>query len=294
MKDSGKDNLTYQTAEGGWLEATIDSASRFIQFATDLLEMTRTLYPGQIAYMFRGQARSDWLLKPTLLRALPAETSEADLLRMEDMAFRSFIAQAHLYVSPPALPPANQSGYLVSWWALMRHHFGPTRLLDWTESPHVAAYFAVSELLDQDGTIWVVQSKYLTDAAKNSGGVLNQGCDQVAYFRDVGHPQIVEPLAPPLKTDRMAAQRGLFTVSRSVIAEHSGGILNTLGEPKGTGDELLFAKLIIPRDTKRELRRQLAYMNLTAINLFPGVDGLGRSVTETIELFGPLADGDRG
>ena len=65
-------------------------------------------------------------------------------------------------------------------------------------------------------------------------------------------------------------------MSRNVIVEHSRGILNTLGQPKGRGGELLFAKLIIPGDIKRELRRQLAFMNLTAITLFPGVDGLGR------------------
>ena len=287
-----KEDLTYVTVEGGWLEATVKSANQFVQFAIDLLDKTKTRYPGQIAYVFRGQPRSAWALKPTLLRALPAETDEGDSLRMESMAFDNFIAQAHLYVNPPTLPPANQTQYLVSWWALMRHHFGPTRLLDWTESPYVAAYFAVSELLDEDGAVWMVQSKHLSDAAKGKGGVLKQESDQVSYFRDVEHPQIVEPLHPTLKSDRMAVQKGLFTVSRNIIVEHSRGILNTIGQPKGRGGELLFAKLIMPGDIKRGLRRQLAYMNLTASTLFPGVDGLGRSVTEAIELFEPTAHSD--
>ena len=177
MSDS-KEVLTYATVEGGWLEAAVNSANQFVQVAIDLIDKTKTQYPGQIAYVFRGQPRSDWALKPTLLRALPAETDEGDSLRMESMAFQNFIAQAHLYVNPATLPPADQTHYLVSWWALMRHHFGPTRLLDWTESPHVAAYFAVSELLDQDGAVWVVQSKRLSDAAKGKGGVLKHESDQ--------------------------------------------------------------------------------------------------------------------
>lgn len=202
----------------------------------------------------RAQPKSDWSLRPTLLRALPAGITEGDSLKMEDMAFRTFIAQAHLYVNPTALPPANQKHYLVSWLALMRHHFGPTRLLDWTESPYVAAYFAVSDLLDQDGAIWKVQSKRLQDAAKEKGGVLEQGVDQKHYFRDVGLPQIVELLHPPQMSDRMAAQKGLFTVSRNVLVDHSQGILNTLGELEAPGGNLLFAKLVIPSQTKRDLR----------------------------------------
>ena len=283
--DSQKAKPQYELAATGWLEATIESVSQFSEFVTNLVADTKTQYPGQVAYAFRGQTRSDWLLKPTLLRVLPSDTSEGDTLRMEGMAFRSFLAQAHLYVSPSVLPPPNQSGYLVSWWALMRHHFAPTRLLDWTESPYVAAYFAVSELLDEPGAIWMVQSKCLADSAREKGGILQAESDQVPYFREVGNPQIVEPLFPPLKTDRMAAQKGLFTVSRSVVVEHSQGILNTIGAAGEKGSDLLFAKLIVPSDIKRDLRRHLAYMNLTAINLFPGVDGLGRWVAESVELF---------
>ena len=167
----------------------------------------------------------------------------------------------------------------------MRHHLAPTRLLDWTESPYVAAYFAVSEYLDHDGAVWLFQTKYLNDRAAVKGGVLKAETEQDRYFRELGHPQIVEPLHPAQKSDRMAAQRGLVTVSRHVMLEHSTGILTTLGGPESEGGEMLFAKLIMPSEIKLALRRQLALMNVTAINLFPGADGLGRSVTETLQLF---------
>ena len=207
------------------------------------------------------------------------------MLRMEGMALKRFNAQAHLYVSPGTLPPADQDRYLVNWWGLMRHHFAPTRLLDWTESPYVAAYFAVSEFLEQPGAIWLVHARFLNEAAKGKGGILTDKTKQAPYFRDLGHPEIVEPLFPLQKSDRMAAQKGLFTVSRNVAVDHVEGIMNSIESPESANGELLFAKLILPSEIKREVRHQLEFMNVTAFNLFPGVDGLGRSVTESLELF---------
>ena len=83
----------------------------------------------------------------------------------------------------------------------------------------------------------------------------------------------------------MVAQQGLFTVSRNITTEHSKGILDTLQGSQGEIEGHQFSKLTIPGEIKRELRSRLRYMNLTAASLFPGVDGLGRSVTESVELF---------
>ena len=82
---------------------------------------------------YRGHAESEWNLRPAVCR-LDGYTPPREITRNLDYRRRvSFL---------PDMPPADDLG---AWLSLMQHYRLPTRLLDWTESPTVALYFAIEE-----------------------------------------------------------------------------------------------------------------------------------------------------
>ena len=82
-------------------------------------------------------------------------------------------------------------------------------------------------------------------------------------------------------TARMIAQQGIFSTSQNVLSNH-GKILHTTLKSDSTIIE--FSKLIIPAELKGHFAKSLRSMNLTASSLFPGLDGLGKSIREFIQL----------
>ena len=91
---------------------------------------------------FRGQRESRWTLQTSLDREVTVahDTGHYPLHRRgeeDDLLFR-FQQQVQHYVAH--LPSVEDRA---GWLALMQHYGVPTRLLDWTQSPYVALYFAV-------------------------------------------------------------------------------------------------------------------------------------------------------
>lgn len=80
-------------------------------------------------------------------------------------------------------------------------------------------------------------------------------------------------------TDRMIAQQGVFTVCTNVLRDHA----DVIGTMRLHGETAL-EKWIIPARLKSEILANLRSMNITAGALFPGIDGLGRSLEELATL----------
>ena len=134
------------------------------------------------------------------------------------------------------------------WLAIAQHHGLPTRLLDWTRNPLVAAYFAVIEKCDCDSAIY----------AYNSGSSL-----RIEKHPDPFAVDHVARIIPNHSTLRITVQSGLFTIHPKPNTPFS--------DPK-------IRKYVIPVKERRGIRRTLDKLGINTASLFPGLDGIARHI----------------
>jgi hypothetical protein len=260
-----------------WSEKVISSWAHFTKIAEELAKVAH----GLPAYLCRGQSVATWHLRPSLVRLFPSGLARAKALDIEKRALDGFMAQAHLHLPASWLPSTMPPAALGEWWALMQHYSAPTRLLDWTYSIFAAAYFAVRSDWDRDGAIYIVQGGRLDIAMNERFGTQSSFVNE-EFVRDIPTSRLVV-YSPRRHMDRIVAQQGTFTVSLDVLADHGQLIDDAL--PQSEGDmTIVKLKLLLPAGLKQEFMLHLRYMNIAAHTLFPGADGLGRSVADVVRV----------
>lgn len=216
--------------------------------------------------VFRGQALSTWRLRSTLDRTLDGvDTSRVSKKRF--MAYHQ-LRSKHLENFKYAARGrrslhGGQKMQEDHWWALGQHYGLATPLLDWTESPYVAAYFAFQDPSHgEDGfaAIYCLSRPLIEKRISQLKAELGGGYD----------PGDVVRFLSPLAEDnaRLINQRGLFTISPGEIC-----LVDWIRTYfKGSGDTpLLVVK--IPRSQRSVALRQMNRMNVSSLTLFPDLEG---------------------
>jgi hypothetical protein len=201
------------------------------------------------------------------------------VLELETRLGQEFEARAHLHLTPHLAQSLKGIGERM---ALMQHFGAPTRLLDWTTSPYVAAYFACASNPRMDAVIWATQIEALNSPIKAAGTNLFAGGGELGpMFFERSTPEYVCALQHSIRSDRMIAQQGIFTVCTNPLADHSVAIDAQI-DPSLTPPRHF--KIFIEGRMKLEIIKQLRAMNITAASLYPGLEGLGKSLQETTRL----------
>jgi hypothetical protein len=248
-----------------------------------------------IDWVFRGQRDEKWDISSSLERAIPASWDKAtkknkkeigDFLGYsESKLFDKFSERVDQFASTGEAAADSVLGKL----ALMQHHGVPTRLIDWTESPYVATFFAVDEANDpeKDCAVWAISSEWCQErSAAAVRKKLKLTKEQFSNREDFsldnilaetvlkGTVPLVAPLRPLKLNTRIASQQGLFLCPGDLNMTFMEN-LRALGESELP--TMLF-KFIFPASWRPEIFHDLFNMNIGPQTLFPGLDGFAKSI----------------
>ena len=246
------------------------------------------------AWVFRGHADSTWRLQPSLERH--AARKKIGPMKAERFVIHEFKRVAHQYELG-----VHEDDEL-EWLALMRHHGAPTRLLDWTKSPYVAAFFATAEAAEDDScVVWAIDAFTLTGVAfgmvsqmfpqfKNERHEIlcQSGVFQQIFMQQYPQPEyaLVAPVQPSRANERVTVQQGLFLCPCNL---HLGfeQCMSKVLQSANRGSRMLH-KLVIKPEVRTDILQQLHRMNISYATLFPGLDGFARSLGTNLEILGKV------
>ncbi len=230
-------------------------------------------------WAFRGETCADWPLVSSLGRRLQTYSPDAARWPLrEARALRVFRRKAHNYMREPF--GADDT---LRWLGLMQHHGAPTRLLDFTKSPFVAAFFAL-EHASGDAALYALNTPALWDAAPDFDPALTRAAidprlagHYERWFLDNRWPLVW--FGEPAQMDRrLVAQSGLFVVPGE-LARPLDALLAAYGD-----SDALIAKFVLPWSLRAEAMQALYRMNVTNASLFPDLEGLARSMAYELEV----------
>lgn len=243
------------------------------------------LLHGGRRWIFRGQSCESWGLTPKIERLLGVDGTNR-FVELE--LIRQLRRRIHHYLGPASIPAGSAETL-----SLVQHYGGPTRLLDWTFSYYVAAYFMFEEKqVGENRALWAINFDWLRDKAlstlrkemdpsieivdKNQTRLLDDEIFAKILWADF--PAIV-PVDPQKLNDRIMVQNGLFLMGAD---SHSSFEQNfeAFGSPEC---EQNIIKLTLPENKRDEVLGELQLMNITAEYLFPGVEGLTKSLNYQAE-----------
>jgi hypothetical protein len=235
-------------------------------------------------WVFRGQPFPTHSLLTTLDRACDDLGIERkNIPCIEWKLIVDFRRSFHRYTTQA--PPDKTD--TLEWLSLMQHYGAPTRLLDFTFSFYIAAFFAL-EHAQEDSVIWAINRTGLYDNVRKlvEEGIPNgpqvwrdfQVTRRGDLFEKIFMPQdgsslrFVHSVNAERLNERLTVQQGLFLCPGDVVLTFAENLCAV-----NSWEENVF-KVILEKESRREILRKLHRTGINRSLLFPGIDGFAQSL----------------
>lgn len=255
---------------------------------------------------FRGQADAKWPLQSKFDRAIEqlAKDSKWDdgekrknAQSIEEELLNEFRNACHRVSGGPELPKEENEGR--DEFIAFAQHFGvPTKLLDWTRSPYVAAFFAfdghntVSVFPSgHDVAIWAFNwtkyriCLYAKRYRKKPDYVANMSPDEfekeIRSVLTTPGPRIEKVQITGNPNRRMVYQEGLFT--RAVQTEDDlQSYFDKYNDCNDCTLGTVLTKIKIPGSEQRQALQELSLMAITPVSLMNDPDGAAATAVNAV------------
>lgn len=240
-------------------------------------------------YFFRGQADASWHLQSSLERVVGTNWSADNARKFEDFSLKNFCSKFHLY-DRENLQPSSK----LAWLSIMQHYGVPTRLVDVTESPYVALYFALetsAPAQQRDMALYAIDYSAVMDKSiehiRSKDSEFSETRAMLFDRQDEVFDQVVDRFAydiawigePKLLNARLDRQAGSFLLSgnRGLRIED---VLNS-----SLYSSVDMRKIVIKGSLVTGVFSLLRKMNITSKSLYGDLDGLARSIRMQMQIY---------
>lgn len=229
---------------------------------------------------FRGTGKASYKLTPGLYRHSKKKTV-AEIATLERDTMIRFRQRSI---------PFSDRSLREDWEALffMQHYRVPTRLLDWSENPFIAFYFAVMSaeftankktgdlVFKEDAAVWVLDpvcwNRHALNHQSFDGGVLVTGDPELIGYQPSPTFSKMNNHAVALygahNSPRIVAQRGVFTIFGQNLLSMDDAY-DQSAFPDGS-----LLKIVLRKEGLPALRKSILSYGITESVVYPDLDGL--------------------
>ncbi len=240
-----------------------------IRTLDELLQFVNNLYQKHgVRLWYRGEENASLTLIPSIQRSKKR-------LACERYITNDFYTRARQITDNP---PSKHN--YAGWVSLMQHYGLPTRMLDWSQSPLIAVFFATEtykNLPDTDACVWVLAPGLLNEKEGFGNCIYPIDADTtqemlLPAFKHAHHnPELVNRILACSSTEnnlRMYSQHSNFTVH------------NSLERLEDICDENMLYKIIIPHERKEYFFGSLRALGITESFVYPDLDHISADLMD--------------